>query len=435
MVIHNEVDLITEQLCDLVHRPVGFVKRQERDFKVVISHNALNSFTWQLSLPYESIYIRALGASALQLGFLNTLLMVGRSLFASPTGWLVDRYRLRWIFLSGVGLLIVVPIIYALAVSWWMIAGAMILYALSMRLAYSCCSVVCAGSLDTKDRATGKNFCSVLSSIAKLTAPVLASILVTFFGGLTLQGIRPIYYVQILGYALIFVFMFTQFQGTLHRTPLPRRPMGALVQDFKDVFEGKPRLKRWLLISGLIWMPYAMITPYIPVFAHEFKEADQYTLGLMISAAALIPFVLGIPLGRLADRIGRKKVIYLVTPLFYVSMLILVLAPSPRVLILAGIFQGFYMSLRLLNGTMTSELVPIEQMGRWGGIMGLCRGLFTIPAPFLGGLIWTYLNPAYVFLIPIVLDLCLRIPLFMTIPETLNSEIAKSQTRHLPKVT
>jgi len=53
-------------------------------------------------------------------------------------------------------------------------------------------------------------------------------------------------------------------------------------------------------------------------------------------------------------------------------------------------------------------------------MLGLFTGLLTIPAPVLGGLIWRGLGPMYVFLIPVVFDLLLRIPLLATVPETLD---------------
>jgi MFS family permease len=69
---------------------------------------------------------------------------------------------------------------------------------------------------------------------------------------------------------------------------------------------------------------------------------------------------------------------------------------------------------------MTMELVPVEQQGKWSGLLGLFAGLLTIPAPIIGGLIWRELGPVYVFLIPIALDLALRVPLLSTVPETLR---------------
>jgi hypothetical protein len=54
-------------------------------------------------------------------------------------------------------------------------------------------------------------------------------------------------------------------------------------------------------------------------------------------------------------------------------------------------------------------------------LLGLFRGLVTIPAPILGGLIWDGLGPSYVFTIPLAIDLLFKIPLLVTIPETLKS--------------
>jgi len=55
----------------------------------------------------------------------------------------------------------------------------------------------------------------------------------------------------------------------------------------------------------------------------------------------------------------------------------------------------------------------------WIGVIGIFAGLVTVPAPLIAGLIWRYVGPAYIFVIPSALDLALRIPLLTAIPETL----------------
>ena len=132
-------------------------------------------------------------------------------------------------------------------------------------------------------------------------------------------------------------------------------------------------------------------------------------------------------MGRLADRIGRKRVIYLLTPLWYASNLLLVLSPAftlkaPIMLVLSSVLLAAYNLSSGATNAMTLEMVSLEQQGRWGGLLGFFAGLVTIPAPILGGLIWRELGPMYVFLIPIGLDLLLRIPLLATVPETLDAE-------------
>jgi MFS family permease len=144
----------------------------------------------------------------------------------------------------------------------------------------------------------------------------------------------------------------------------------------------------------------------------------------MATATVVAQLVFGIPVGRLADRIGRKRVVYLLTPLWYASNLFLAFSPSPIVLVLSAALLAFYNISTGATNAMTLELLPLEQQGRWGGLLSLFTGLVTIPAPIIGGLIWRELGPMYVFVIPIVFDLLLRVPLLTTVPETLGTEHA-----------
>ena len=143
-------------------------------------------------------------------------------------------------------------------------------------------------------------------------------------------------------------------------------------------------------------------------------------MGVMATATVVARLVTGIPLGRLADRIGRKRVIYALAPLWYASNLLLAFSPGPITLVVSSILQVFYSISSGVTSAMMLELVPLEQQGRWSGLLGLFTGLVTIPAPILGGLIWRELGPMYVFLIPVAFDLLLRLPMLATVPETLG---------------
>ena len=145
----------------------------------------------------------------------------------------------------------------------------------------------------------------------------------------------------------------------------------------------------------------------------------------MTTATVVARLISGIPVGRLADKIGRKRVIYFLTPLWYASNLLLVFSPpsalkAPVMLVLSAILLAFYNISSGATNAMTLEVVSLEEQGRWGGLLGFFAGLVTIPAPILGGLIWRELGPMYVFLIPIALDLLIRVPLLATVPETLE---------------
>ena len=420
---------MTGVVATTVERAIGFVRRQKHNYRVAITRSAVNSFLLNLTAQYDSIYAVALGADSVALGTISSIGNGIAALISTPVGWLVDRYGLKRFYLLGIGLLAGGALIYALAPNWQVIIAATILLSISMRLTGTGCSVICADSVRNKDRATAQNLCVTFASLLSMIAPLAAAPLVTAFGGMTAEGIRPLYHIRFVGYGLVFLFVAAQLREPRLVRMAEVRANPGFIGDFKQLFEGGNPLRRWMMISSLTWLPMAMTSPFLQLFAHQVKGADQYLLGAMTTSMILARLLFGIPLGRLADKIGRKKVIYFLTPLWYASNLLLIFSFNSATLILAGALQTFYAISSGVAGAMTLELVPVEQMGRWSGLLGLFRGLVTIPAPFLGGLIWKGLGPAYVFLIPIAVDLLLKIPLLTTIPETLDQDLRSKEVK------
>ncbi len=409
-------------LQEIAKRFTGFLTRQKRNYRVAVTRSALNSFLFNLTAQYDSIYTVTLGAGSVELGTVNSIGNGVAAIIAMPVGWLVDRYGFKRFYVLGMGLLAGVALIYAMAPSWHAIVAAMILYSVAMRLTGTGCSVISADSVGNEDRATAQNVCAVFRSILSMVAPLVAAPLITAFGGMNAEGLRPLYYARFVGYGIVLLFVAVQVTDV--RTTSKETINAGLVEGLKQLLGEDHRLRKWIIISSLTSLPMAITPPFLQVFAHEMKGANQYVLGAMGTATILARLAFGIPSGRLADRIGRKKAIYLLTPLWYASHVLLILSSSPITLILASAMWTFYYINSGITGAMTLEIVPVEQMGKWSGLQGLFRGMVTVPAPILGGLIWRELGPAYVFLVPLAIDICLRIPLLTTVPETLNMDRA-----------
>jgi len=175
-----------------------------------------------------------------------------------------------------------------------------------------------------------------------------------------------------------------------------------------------------MLMMGLMELPWTVAQPFMPVYAFEFKGANEFVLGGISMATTIVPMLASIPLGRLADRYGRKKLLFAIAPLAYAANLCLVFAPASGTgalpfLLLYGVLFGFNSISMALTSSMTAEIMPKEQMGRWIGIVGLFRGLLAIPAPLVGGLLWEHIGPQYVFFAAIVIDALLRLPLLASV--------------------
>jgi MFS family permease len=288
------------------------------------------------------------------------------------------------------------------------------------------CSVICGNSLAKEDRVTAMSCCETLAlGLMGMGGPMLGALLVTTFGGINVSGIRPLFLISLAGTIATFVFLFTQLSDRRWGESDGSRP--NLLRDLSQVFRQGHNLKRFIVIHSITFLPQGMVIPFTQVFAREVKGADQFVLGAMVTGFALTPFLLGIPLGRLADRVGRKKLLYFVAPLFWASNLMLIWAPGPVFLVVAGVLQGFININLVVTGAMNFELVPPQQMGRWVGISRSFRMLLAAVTAYLAGAIWDNIGPQYVFLIVAVLDIFVRIPLLKGMPETLGTQMETEQ--------
>ena len=409
-------------ITSTLDRATGFIKRQKRNYSVAITRSAASSFLGNLTAQYDSIYTVGLGADSVLLGTIGSIANAISTLVSTPIGWLVDRYGIKRFYVLAMGLMAAGALVYALAPSWQWIVAATILLSVAMRLTGTGCSVISSDSVRNRDRATAQNLCVSIASIASLMAPLVAAYLITLSGGLSTEGIRPLYYIRFVGYGFVLIFVVLQLREPNRSRTDEVRASASFIGDFKQLFAGQTLLRRWVVVAALTGLPMAMTSPFMQFYAYEVKGADQYLLGIMTTAAVLTRLAFGIPLGRLADRVGRKKVIYLLAPLWYAANLLLVFSTNSATLVLSASLQTFYAVSSGMTSAMTLELVPTERMGKWSGALGLFRGLVAIPAPAIGGLIWRELGPRYVFLIPLVIDLVLRLSLLTTLPETLEAE-------------
>jgi len=170
-----------------------------------------------------------------------------------------------------------------------------------------------------------------------------------------------------------------------------------------------------------------MMTAFRYPYAYEVKGSTPIILGGIATATLLTEAAFATPFGRFADKIGRKKTFYLLTPFFCSANLLFVLAPSPIYLLVAGFFLGFRMISGVVYSAITPELMPRTYLGRWRGVLGLFSGLAAIPAPIVGGLIWEHVGPEWVFVIPTLIEVFVRLPLLHSVPETLHAASLESK--------
>lgn len=394
-----------------------FMRRQRSNFHVLVVRGTCSSFSKGLTQNYTSIYIVELGADPIQLGGLSGVGSLVNTFISAPIGWLADRYSLKTAFLLGLILEALMPLFFALSWSWEMLVIPVVLSSMTMVTTLMIEKVLTADSLRDKDRATGFGIFMTLSQIPVMISPVIAGLIVTWLGGISAEAIRPLFYISFVVSSLSSAWAYFKLKDV---GPSPGLGQEGFFSGFRSVLAGRWWLKRWLMVELLGSFIFGSTMPFIMVYAAEVKGADAITLGVMGSALSLVSTIFSIPFGRLADRIGRKKTILLLRPALYLSYLLLVWAPRPEFLILAFALRGLLWSSFNVWVSMQMELVPRGERGRWGGTINTFRSIVRIPAPIIGGLLWTYVSPSVPFLLLILIDSLIRMPILSTMPETLT---------------
>jgi len=404
-----------------VTRLLEFITRQPRPFKINMLRASATTFLSNLTYQFQAIFILRLGATPVQLGITNSIAGATATLIALPTGWLADRGGIRRILLWGAPFMVLSSLIFGLAFDWTVAVLAVLLLLLGTQFFHVACPMVCGGYLKNEERATGKQLCDTVSSIPALVAPMIAATLVAFFGGLNAEGIRPVFLLQALGFFVLLLYTYRFYFDTQNRCG--SRSSSSFLENTKEVFRNGIAVRRWMIFSFLSSSTVFLSQTFLSAFVTDVKFGDEFTVGGMTTASMTFPILLSLLLGRAADTYGRKKVLYITIPLYCLSILLLIYAQSTLVLMISGILQGFYLLSAVTQGAVAADLVPVQFLGTWYGILNICRGFAAVLAPFVGGLVWSIIGPECVFFLIILIETSELAILWLLIPETLEKKV------------
>jgi EmrB/QacA subfamily drug resistance transporter len=154
-----------------------------------------------------------------------------------------------------------------------------------------------------------------------------------------------------------------------------------------------------------------------PDMARDFSGASLPSLSWVLNAYAIVFAALLVPAGRIADRVGRKRVFVYGLLLFAAASALCALAPSLDVLIAARVLQaaGGAMMLPTTLGLILPAF-PVEQrtlaIGIWSAVGGVAAAL----GPPIGGLL-VELSWRWIFVVNVPIGIVTAIVAVRTLDE------------------
>ncbi len=397
------------------------------DWRITVVRTSLERLGYKIIYPYLSIYIIALGATKSQLGLITSIGMLISGIVGPITGRWLDRTGAKKIYMLGIVLLLCSYLLYFSAPSWYLCVAAMIIYYLGASTSGHSCATICGNCLKNEDRARGMLICeSFAAGLLGMLGPVIASWLLVHVIGVSEEkaSASQLKYLFLVSafFTLVslLVVIFKLSNERIIQTETSKKGNGFAAG--VEILKKNKNARKWLLISAVGALPQAMIMPYVQVFASD-KGAGVTLLAGMVTAQALTSTFLGYPVGVIADKIGRKKVLFVLIPLYWLANILLIVTQANWLLIVVGFLLGLYEITSPLAGAVQRELVPNEVMGTWIGITRFFNAFVNAIMAFTSGVIYDKIGPAYMFSLFIAIDLIVRVPLLATLPETLHHKV------------
>jgi MFS family permease len=163
---------------------------------------------------------------------------------------------------------------------------------------------------------------------------------------------------------------------------------------------------------------FGSIVPVVPLYASSFG-VSQSAIGLTIGIYGLARFLINMPAGQLADRIGRRNVLAIGGVIVAIGNFLCAIAPSYVTFLGARFVAGAGASLILTASQIV--MADISTPARRGRIMAIYSGVFSFAVgigPFPGGVLAEHFGLPAPFFTFTALGLIAGAFAFFRVPET-----------------
>jgi MFS transporter, DHA1 family, tetracycline resistance protein len=183
------------------------------------------------------------------------------------------------------------------------------------------------------------------------------------------------------------------------RCPKTAQEINAITEQKKVTWATiDKRLIVVLLIVFVQFVGAAMVLPILPLYAKNRFAMSFETITLLNTAFFAAQFLAGPYIGRLSDRYGRVPVLFVSQLGTALSFLMIALAQSPEMLLVARLLDGITGGNIIVARAYITDITPPEQRTQALGYIAAALGTGFIFGPAIGGIasgLFTYEAPFF----------------------------------------
>ena len=157
--------------------------------------------------------------------------------------------------------------------------------------------------------------------------------------------------------------------------------------------------------SGMLY-GYLMssLVTLVPIYLTQDVRATNEQMGIIITAVIAGVLVSQVPLGRAADRFGKRRTLFVCACALAVTFALMSAARTWKEFIPTAVAAGAMAGgLYPLGLAIVGSVVRRERLGAANSLFSLAFGLGSLTGPAISGLAMTHLGPRWLFYLPVIL--------------------------------
>ena len=399
-----------------------FWRSQKTNYRLMIARDSLTMFSGRRPMErgmggYDGIFLSRLGASALQIGYVNGVIGFLNMLLAVPSGWLIDRSSdIRRLYFASFALSLPALLALYFISDWRMYLVVMMIYTMSISIRFPSQLIMNIDSMEDSSRVSGLGFHRTITAMAGVASPMIIAYAVNYFGGLqSADSIRPLFLI-FFAVDVVILYIVTSYTEPVL---IKREARSTNILDGVRAVINSPTPLKLLLVSEITTVfAMLMVGPFRGIYQVDVKMASIFIFGWIGVAEPAIDILFSIPLANLVERYGRRKTAYVGHVFGILARLVLVITPVtlPQMLVMVSILGSFEGCLYVGMDAYSQEAIPQRVRGSYMGLKSLIVGVTGVLSPIIGGYIWE-LNPDLLFWMPVTQWSLIAFPILMILME------------------